>query len=193
LMHPHHVSLLAHPSKIQVLKRQVEDRIGPHFDIDYGESHRGLIAPRFNVCEIERAFLLDGELPGVADKCHITVEWVHNKVLLVHGVIPPAEVDVDCDPLIDGLDNNLCHAPKHGKATRTLDGVPVLELPKDPVTEYPIRILNERQIGEFQRSFTFPTDVEPDEMKASMAHGLLRIVVPKKAVGASESKRIPVT
>jgi len=193
LVHPHHVSLLAHPSKIQLLKQQLGDRIGPHFDIDHGESHRGLIAPLFNVCEVKNAYILDGELPGVADKLHIAVEWVDNQVLLVRGVIPPAEVDVDGDPLVDGLDNSLCHAPKHGKAARTVTGLPVVELPKDPESPYPIRLLNERHIGEFQRSFTFPCEVEPDEMNASMAHGLLRIVVPKKAGGATESKRIPVT
>ncbi len=61
-----------------------------------------------------------------------------------------------------------------------------------PVVKYPRRILNERQIGECQRSFTFPTEVDSDDMKASLANGLLRIVVPKKADTARNTKFIDI-
>ncbi len=47
------------------------------------------------------------------------------------------------------------------------------------VIHFPRRLLNKRQIGECQRSFTFPMEVDADHMKASLADGLLRIVVPK--------------
>jgi HSP20 family molecular chaperone IbpA len=59
-----------------------------------------------------------------------------------------------------------------------------------PRIHYPRPLLNERQIGECQRSFTFPSEVDADDMKASLADGLLRIVVPKKVGAASNTKSI---
>jgi HSP20 family molecular chaperone IbpA len=61
-----------------------------------------------------------------------------------------------------------------------------------PRIHFPRPLLRERQIGECQRSFTFPTEVDADGMKASLANGLLRIVIPKKAGAASETKSINV-
>ena len=59
-----------------------------------------------------------------------------------------------------------------------------------PKPKLPRRLLNERHIGEFMRSFTFPMEVDSDGMKANLSNGLLRIVVPKKVDTAVESKRI---
>lgn len=61
-----------------------------------------------------------------------------------------------------------------------------------PRIQFPRRLLNERHVGEFQRSFTFPTEVDADNMKASLANGLLRIVVPKKVDEASVTKSISI-
>ena len=59
-----------------------------------------------------------------------------------------------------------------------------------PVIHFPRQLLNERQIGECQRSFTFPMEVDADHMKATLAHGLLRIVVPKKMDADTKVKSI---
>jgi HSP20 family molecular chaperone IbpA len=59
-----------------------------------------------------------------------------------------------------------------------------------PVIHFPRRLLNERQIGECQRSFTFPMEVDVDHMKANLADGLLRIVVPKKVDADTKIKTI---
>ena len=61
-----------------------------------------------------------------------------------------------------------------------------------PVIKFPRRLLNERQIGDCQRSFTFPTEVDSDGMEASLTNGLLRIVVPKLVDVASKTKSIKV-
>ena len=61
----------------------------------------------------------------------------------------------------------------------------------EPKVKFPKRLLKERHIGEFMRSFTFPMEVDSDGMKANLIDGLLRIVVPKKA--ASESKQIHIS
>lgn len=61
-----------------------------------------------------------------------------------------------------------------------------------PVFKGPQVLLSERRLGDFERSFTFPTEVDSDHMEASLANGLLRIVVPKKAGVSIEKKVIPV-
>ncbi|KAL7266036.1 hypothetical protein RUND412_011433 [Rhizina undulata] len=40
--------------------------------------------------------------------------------------------------------------------------------------------LSERTIGEFQRSFSFPGNINIYSVKASLEHGILKVVVPKK-------------
>jgi HSP20 family molecular chaperone IbpA len=62
-----------------------------------------------------------------------------------------------------------------------------------PKVDFPRRLLTERSIGEFVRSFTFPMGVDSDGMKASLSEGLLRIVVPKKANAVHDSKEIHIT
>ncbi|KAI5815657.1 HSP20-like chaperone [Pyronema omphalodes] len=39
--------------------------------------------------------------------------------------------------------------------------------------------VSERSVGEFSRSFSFPGHVDIDQVKASLEHGILKIVVPK--------------
>ena len=52
--------------------------------------------------------------------------------------------------------------------------------------------VSERSIGEFHRSFSFPSRVDQDAVKASLKNGILSIVVPK-AAAKSGSKRIQIT
>lgn len=53
-------------------------------------------------------------------------------------------------------------------------------------------MLRERRLGAFQRSFTFPDEVDADGMKATLKDGILRILVPKKADTAKVDKTIHV-
>lgn len=62
-----------------------------------------------------------------------------------------------------------------------------------PKIKLPRRLLNERHLGDFIRSFTFPMEVNSDGMKANLSDGLLRIIVPKKVDKTIETKRIDVT
>ncbi|CUS12637.1 unnamed protein product, partial [Tuber aestivum] len=56
--------------------------------------------------------------------------------------------------------------------------------------EWPKRLLSERSVGGFARSFSFPTVIDHDAVTASLQHGILRIVVPKKVFSAG--KRIEI-
>ena len=110
LLHPHHVSLMNQPFTFQSLFHSFEDRVDPYYEIDAIPSHKRLVRPRFNVSEIETAFLLDGEVPGVADKNQITVEWLQNQVLIIKGIIKPADTEMMKDPFQEGLENELSAA-----------------------------------------------------------------------------------
>lgn len=50
---------------------------------------------------------------------------------------------------------------------------------------------SERSVGDFKRSFNFPTPVEQDHVDASLKNGVLSIVVPK-STQASTARRIDV-
>jgi HSP20 family molecular chaperone IbpA len=107
ILHPHHVSLIKHPFTAQSLFHSFEDRIDPYYGIDDGRSHKHLGCPRFNVSETEKAFILDGELPGVTDKKQISVEWLQNQVLIIRGIIKPADTEKLLDPFKEGAHNDL--------------------------------------------------------------------------------------
>ena len=59
--------------------------------------------------------------------------------------------------------------------------------PSGPKTKYWV---SERSIGEFSRTFNFPTRVETDEVKASLDNGVLAVTVPKAK--KHESRRITI-
>lgn len=50
--------------------------------------------------------------------------------------------------------------------------------------------VSERSVGEFQRTFTFPTRVNQDAVKASLKNGILSIVVPKEPAHVVKKIRI---
>ncbi|GAB7357524.1 hypothetical protein MBLNU459_g0051t2 [Dothideomycetes sp. NU459] len=62
--------------------------------------------------------------------------------------------------------------------------------PAQPQTQTSRYWVSERSIGEFSRSFAFPTRVDQERVKASLKNGILSIVVPKAA--APTLKRINV-
>ena len=47
----------------------------------------------------------------------------------------------------------------------------------------------ERMMGEFRRTFSFPTKLTPEQIKATMDSGVLKIEIIK---GEEESKKIPI-
>lgn len=80
-----------------------------------------------------------------------------------------------------------------GEATKVEKPADKREQPRCRVTrreEWPKRLLSERSVGEFARSFSFPAGIDHDAVTASLQHGVLRIVVPKRVSGVG--KRIEV-
>ncbi|KAI5281536.1 hypothetical protein KEM54_003211 [Ascosphaera aggregata] len=49
---------------------------------------------------------------------------------------------------------------------------------------------SERSVGSFQRVFTFPQDINQDEVRASLKKGVLKVTIPKTAAPARRRIRI---
>lgn len=209
MLHPHHVSLLKNNFNLQSLFHSFADREDPYYEIDGQGPLKGINSPRFNISETETAYLLNGEFAGLADKKQIIVEWLQNQLLIIRGSIGPGDTETMTDPFKKGLKNEIPTALgklsvmsimlnmliSQSEHVETHESAERAELDREldePVFTGPRAMLRERHIGQFQRSFTFPTEVDSDHMEASLADGLLRIVVPKKAGAVVEKKRIEV-
>lgn len=120
------------------------------------------------------------------DKTLVNVIWLQNQVLVIQGAIDSTDTKAEADPApTDILKKEHIKAPvplkTHSKAmTNTTKVI------------FPRRLLHERHLGPFERSFTFPDEVERDDMKASLKDGLLSIIVPKKIRSTTSEKRVSV-
>lgn len=127
-------------------------------------NRRGAFSPSFDVHETEQAYVLEGEFPGLHDKSSLNIEFTDPQTLLVRGKTERAHHESS-----DGTESTVTKKDaKEGKSTTE---------EKDSKPRYWV---SERTVGEFQRSFSFPSYVDVDAVKASLAHGILKIVVPKK-------------
>ncbi|KAE8441113.1 hypothetical protein EG329_005855 [Mollisiaceae sp. DMI_Dod_QoI] len=166
LLHPHHVSLGKKYTSLHMLHQRIDD---PYYSLDGRPSHEGVAVPRFDVREGSDAFYLDGDLPGLTHLSDIFCEFIDNQVLIVRGVIKPkllptTAVEPKGDPFIPTL---------HPKS----DKFPDAEVSgAEPETTWKLK---ERQVGKFERSFTFPSIIKQNGMKTSLEAGVLSIVLPK--------------
>jgi HSP20 family molecular chaperone IbpA len=128
--------------------------------------------PRFDVRESNEAYHLDGELPGIAQK-DINIEFSDPQTLVVKG---RTEREYHTEP----------QAEAEGDKTVAETGAGADEKNK-PTHRY---WATERSIGEFQRTFTFPSHVNQDAVKASLKNGILSIVIPKAT--AATTKKITI-
>ncbi|PLB35215.1 Hsp20/alpha crystallin family protein [Aspergillus candidus] len=130
-------------------------------------------SPRFDVRESQDAYLLDGELPGIAQE-DIEIEFSDHQTLVVKGRTERQyhSEPSDQESNQSDTDDNTQTGEKRVKKSNHRFWV------------------NERSVGEFHRSFNFPNRVDQDNVKASLKHGVLSIVVPKAT--ASGSKKITI-
>jgi len=166
--------------------------------------------PKFDVREVADAYELHGELPGVA-KENVSIEFTEPQTLLIRGKVertytagtPPAghlEDTTMSGAIADGEAPKSPHkatveeegesdARESGSEAGTPASTARLEkkVAKKPADKAKYW-LTERSIGEFNRSFNFPSRVDQDEVNASFQDGILTIVVPKAK--KHESRRI---
>ncbi|WKT51606.1 Alpha crystallin/Hsp20 domain [Fusarium oxysporum f. sp. vasinfectum] len=140
--------------------------------------------PKFDVRETGEAYELHGELPGI-NKEDVYIEFTEPQSMLISGRTertytagtPPAG-------LIEGISRG-------GAITEGGDESKKKEMPETKKSDKAKYWLSERSVGEFCRSFNFPTQVDQDSVTANFKDGILNILVPK--VKKHESKRIAIS
>ncbi len=168
--------------------------------------------PKFDVRETGENYELHGELPGLS-KEDITIEFTEPQTLVVRGKVErsysagthptavPVEEAAPKPTVADGGDEAKAHSRQASvadeeEASAQESGFEVVEEPKAAAAEPKKPAdkakywLSERSIGEFSRSFSFPSRVAQDEVSAGFENGVLSITVPKAK--KHESRRIAV-
>ncbi|KAI9818174.1 MAG: hypothetical protein M1827_000799 [Pycnora praestabilis] len=175
--------------------------------------------PKFDVREVKGAYELQGELPGIEQK-DVSIEFVDPQTLVIKGrtereftsCTPPQAIEGSQESAsritIDDSDQSSSyHKPSVEEDGAISDAgtsaagadTPTTSATETQVTksENPVAAksnfkywVSERSIGEFHRSFSFPSRVDQDAVKASLKNGILSIVVPKAT--APTSKRISI-
>jgi HSP20 family molecular chaperone IbpA len=162
------------------------------------------------VRETEAAYFLEGEFPGIADKDSIKLEWVDGRTLAIDAWIvkvdlshewgAPANVQQHPPPTASGErppeqkgETSASGAANGGDATAATASESEAkhngEQHKDPnVREW----LCERRIGHYQRTFTFPAEVDIAGVRARLGQGLLRVMVPKVKESEIKAKKVPI-
>jgi HSP20 family molecular chaperone IbpA len=172
--------------------------------------------PKFDVRETGEAYELHGELPGVS-KDNVQIEFTEPQSMLVRGKVertytagtPPTgavgSTPTGSDAAIEASVESPQKDTNSHKAT-VEDGddkadtqshesgfeeivTKKAEAPKKQ-TDNAKYWLTERSIGEFSRSFNFPSRVDQDSVTASFNDGILSVIVPKAK--KHETRRINV-
>ncbi|KAL2814160.1 HSP20-like chaperone [Aspergillus granulosus] len=159
-------------------------------DYDNHRSARGHVsvrsfAPRFDVRETSDAYHLDGEFPGIAQK-DIDIEFTDPQTLVVKG---RSEREYHSSNSNEDSTDTTTAADKQPQVEDATEGegavVKTGEKQVAKSAKKPRYWVSERSVGEFQRTFSFPTRVDQDAVRASLKDGILSVVVPKAAPPSS--------
>lgn len=164
-------------------------------------------SPRFDVKETEAGYELHGELPGV-EKDNIHIEFTEPQTVVISGRTerhytsgtPPVgfvEGPTSSGAITEGSENNhkasvsdeeTEKAKEAGSQVATTNNNNKnVEQQKKPAERFWV---SERSVGEFSRTFSFPTPVDQEAVSANLNNGILSVHVPKAK--KRESKRIAV-
>jgi len=159
-------------------------------------------APRFDIRETEDAYHLEGELPGLTQQ-DIEIEFSDPQTLLIKGHTertyssgtPPTEVQSAADSTTTSTSSSAetsgeqpAVATENNNTTTDSSRTDVLEQAEQTAVDSPHGRywVTERSYGEFSRTFSFPSRIDQDAVKANLKNGLLSIVVPKAAAPAAK-------
>lgn len=167
---------------------------------------RASFSPKFDVVETKEGYELHGEIPG-AERKDISIEFTEPQTIVIHGRVerqrtegnPPAG-------LVEGSGDSTAAITEGGEKAPTS---PSSESHRATVTDEETEAakergeeaqsataagtgdqkqptpkqkfwFQERSVGEFHRSFSFPVPVDEEAVKASLNNGVLRVTVPKQ-------------
>lgn len=173
------------------------------------QARSGLAAftPKFDVGETENTYELHGELPGLQRE-NVNIEFTEPQTIVIRGRVErtysepntsntsntsagtttepaeagrrsPHQATVEDDPEDE-------HTPATTPATTPKTGAVKPATPgqsqdatKASTQQEPRYWLWERSVGEFSRTFSFPTPVDHDNVTANLNNGILTVTVPK--------------
>jgi len=166
-------------------------------DIDRQFKSVRSFTPKFDVKETKEGYELHGELPGIEQK-NINIEWTDNNTLTISGRHEHVrEEGQRPQGFIEGGEEQkkLEHQPtvedepaeSGDKGTQVANQSGQQEVSKQNESKAKYWV-SERSVGEFHRSFAFPSRVDQDAVKASLKNGILSILIPKAQ--APQSRKI---
>lgn len=174
--------------------------------------------PRFDVREAEASYELQGELPGIeqkdleiefvdertlvirgktASETTTTSNDTAAESIKAIAADSASEKSVNYrkpsvadDEYVDAGAESADESAKtpSSPATAAADVAPTAETQKAELAPSSKYWISERSVGEFERRFSFPANVDQDAVKASLRNGILSIVIPK--VVARGARRI---
>ena len=172
--------------------------------------------PKFDVRETGEAYELHGELPGMS-KDNVHIEFTEPQTMLVRGKVersytagtpPSGAIESNSSPtaaITEGQTPRKNSTSSHQATVEDeadsqthesgFEEVVATKKPEEP--QQPKKPadkakywLTERSIGEFSRSFNFPSRVDQETVTANFKDGILSVVVPKAK--KHETRRIAV-
>ncbi|KAK8162589.1 hypothetical protein IWX90DRAFT_487347 [Phyllosticta citrichinensis] len=173
------------PESIQAAQQRLRNR------------RRDALAPDFDVRETDSAFYLEGELPGIASTSAIRLHWIDRRTLTIEATVEKVDLEAEWGLLrpIRGTsvqsssDGDDMVVDKSPAVEGVVEANAVEDKPSKPVVR---EWLAERRCGQYQRTFTFPTDVDAEAIRARLGQGLLRVLVPKVVRTGVDVKRVSV-
>jgi HSP20 family molecular chaperone IbpA len=153
--------------------------------------------PKFDVKETKESYELHGELPGVEQK-DINIEWTDNNTLTISGRHEHVREEGQrpqgfIEEGESSKQKKLGHQPtvedETAEAnTKVAKQTEQTEISKQDESAKSRYWVSERSVGEFHRSFAFPSRINQDDVKASLKNGILSIMVPKAQ--APQSRKV---
>lgn len=155
--------------------------------------------PKFDVKENKESYELHGELPGIKQE-NVSIEFTDAQTLTIKGRTEHVREEGEKPAgLLEGeeakkqIEGNGYHKPSveeegSKQATGNNQVEKASEDTNKPAGKQSKYWVSERSVGEFARTFSFPTRVDQEYVKANLKDGILSIVVPKAQ--APTSKRI---
>lgn len=160
--------------------------------------------PKFDIRETGEAFQLHGELPGM-NKENVHIEFTEPQTMIIRGRsernytagTPPQEATQAIESS-EGAPKSPTNSHQatvqdddedqtgSGTVTKKSEEKQVSKKPADKAKYW----LSERSIGEFTRTFNFPSRVDQENVTANFADGILNVVVPKAK--KHEARRITI-
>jgi len=144
---------------------------------------RRAFSPNFDVHETQHEYILEGELPGLADKKNVSIEFTDDKTILIQGKIERLMRGwTDDAGNFQAIEGGEQQKQVEQSAGENQGGQEEKKSAEDKEKEKEKRSkywVSERSVGEFSRSFSFPGHVDIDNVKANLGHGILKVVVPK--------------